>query len=74
MQFKKFTDFDADYFDTACLDEGTGIANTLDKHDAVYHKKCYDNIGVKEYNRLVAGRKKKSSNEEGSSLSKITPG
>ena len=28
-QFQKFAMIDPDYFDTACLDEGIGIAKTL---------------------------------------------
>ena len=72
-QLKKFVEFDATYFNTARLDDGTGIAKTLDAHNAVYHKKCYDNIGDKKYNRLVARRNKKSNNEADSSGAAVIP-
>ena len=38
------------YIKSGRLDDGTSIAKTLETHNAVYHKKCYDKIGQKEYN------------------------
>ena len=71
-QLKKFVEFDATYFNIARLYDGSGITKTLDTHNAVYHKKCYDNIGNKEYNRLVARRNKKS-NEDASPSAAVIP-
>ena len=43
-QLKKFIEIDPMYIEL----------NTLETHNAGYHKKCYDKIGQKEYNGLLA--------------------
>ena len=53
-QLKKFMEIDATYIELGHLDDRTGIAKTLETHNAVYHKKCYDKIGQEENRRLLA--------------------
>ena len=57
----------------ACLSYGTGIAKTLETHSAVCHKECYNKIGQKEYNRLLARVRKKPCSEAISSSSTAIP-
>ena len=57
----------------ACLSYGTGIAKTLETHNAVCHKECYNKIGQKEYNRLLARVRKKPCSEAISSGSTAIP-
>ena len=52
-QQKKFIEIDLKYRDLGRLADGTGIANTLETQNAVYHKICYNKIDKKEYNRLL---------------------
>ena len=40
--------------DLGRLDDGTGIANTLETQNAVYHKICYNKIDQNEYSQLLA--------------------
>ena len=49
-KLKKFIQIYPAYKKLGRLDDGTGIVKTLETHDAVYRKKCYDKIGQKEYN------------------------
>ena len=51
MQLKKFIEIDPTYIELGLLDDGTCIKKALETHNAVYHKKCYDKIGQKEWNR-----------------------
>ena len=62
-QLKKFIEIDPTYIELGLLDDGTGIAKTLETHNAVFHKKCYDKIGQKMYNRLLARAGKKPCKE-----------
>ena len=48
MQLKKFIEIDPTYIELGLLDDGTCLKKALEKHNAVYHKKCYDKIGQKE--------------------------
>ena len=57
----------------ACLSYGTGIAKTLETHNAVCHKECYNKTGQKEYNRLLARVRKKPCSEAISSSSTAIP-
>ena len=72
-QLKKFIGIDPTYTEIGRLDDGTGIAKTLETHNTVYHKKCYDKIGQKEYNRLLARVGKKTCSEANSSSSTVIP-
>ena len=72
-QLKKFIEIDPTYTELGRLDDGTGIAKTLETHNAVYHKKYYDKIGRKEYNRILARVGKKPCCEANSSSSTVIP-
>ena len=56
-QLQIFIEIDPTYIDLGRLDDGTCIAKTLERRNAVYDKKCYCKIGRKEYNRT--GQRKK---------------
>ena len=45
----------------------------METHNAVYHKKCYNKIGQKEYNRILARVGKKPCSEANSSSSTVNP-
>ena len=47
-QLKEFTEIDLTYIELGRLDYGTGIVKTLETHNTIYHKKCYDKIDQKE--------------------------
>ena len=49
-QLKNFIEIDPTYIELSRLDDGTSIAKTLETHNAVYHKKCYNKFGQREYN------------------------
>ena len=66
-QLKKFIEIDSTYTKLGRLNDGTCIAKTLETHNAVYHKKCYNKIGLKEYNQLLARVGKKPCHEANSS-------
>ena len=72
-QLKKFIEIDPTYIELGRLDDGTGIAKTLETHNAVYHKKCYHKIGQKEYSRILARVGKKPCSEANSSSSTVIP-
>ena len=72
-QLKKFIEIDPTYIELGLLDDGTGIAKTLETHNAVFHKKCYDKIGQKMHNRLLARVGKKPCSEANSSSSTVIP-
>ena len=56
-QLQNFIEIDLTYIELGRLDDGTGIAKTLERHNAVYDKKCYYKIGQKEYNRTDQRKK-----------------
>ena len=60
-QLKKFIEIDPMYIDL----------KTFETHNAGYHKKCYDKIGQKEYNGLLARVGKKPCNKANSSSSTV---
>ena len=66
-------EIDPTYVELGRLNDGTGIAKTLETHNAVHHKKCYDKIGQKNYNQLLAGVGKKPYSEANSSSSTVIP-
>ena len=53
-QLKKNIKIDPTYIELGRLSDRTGIAKNLETRNATYHKICYDKIGQKEYNRLLA--------------------
>ena len=73
MQLKKFIKIDPTYIQLGRLDDKTGKAKTLETHNAVYHKKCYNKIGQKEYNQILARVGKKPCSEANSSSSTVIP-
>ena len=73
MQLKKIIEIDPTCIELCHLGDGTGIVKTLETHNAVYHKKCYNKIGLKEYNQLLARVGKKPCNEANSSSSTVIP-
>ena len=60
-QLKKFIEIDPMYIEL----------KTLETHNAGYHKKCYDKIGQKEYNGLLARVGKKPCSKANSSSSTV---
>ena len=68
---KKFIEIDPKYTELGRLDDGTGIAETLETRNAVYHKKCQDKICQKEYNRFLTRVGKKPCSEANSSSSAV---
>ena len=67
MQLKKIIEIDPTCIELCHLGDGTSIVKTLETHNAVYHKKCYNKIGLKEYNQLLARVGKKPCHEANSS-------
>ena len=73
-QLKKFIEIYLTYIELGRLGNGTGIAKTVETHNVVYHKKCYNKIDKKkEHNRLLARVEKKPCSEANSSSSTVIP-
>ena len=72
-QVKNLIEIDPTYVELGRLNDGTGMAKTLETHSAVHHKKCYDKIGPKIYNQLLAKVGKKPYSKANSSSSTVIP-
>ena len=68
---KQLIETDPSIIELGRPDDETGIAKSLKTHKAVYREKCYDKIGLKELNRLLARVWKKPCSETNVSSSTL---